>query len=65
MGSANVRGLTEEKLEILGGRLPWDVLCVQETWMAPGAPALAYPGYQVWEQRRVTASQGGIAIFVR
>ena len=30
MGSANVRGLTEERAEVLRERLPWDVLCLQE-----------------------------------
>ena len=33
--------------------------------MDPGAHPLACPGFQVWEQRRQTASKGGIAILVR
>ena len=65
MGSANVRGVTQEKLQILGDRLPWDVLCLQETWLDPGDHTLACPGYQVREQRRHTASKGGIATLVR
>ena len=65
MGSANVRGLNEEKLEMLHSRLDWDVLCLQETWLDPGARPLACPGYQVVEERRQTGPQGGIAVLVR
>ena len=42
-----------------------DVLCVQETWMATGAPAPEMPGYHVIEQWRAQGAHGGLATYYR
>ena len=42
-----------------------DVLCVQETWMATGAPAPEMPGYHVIEQRHAQGAHGGLATYYR
>jgi exonuclease III len=42
-----------------------DVLCIQESWMAAGAPVPAMPGYKVVEQRRTQGAHGGLATYYR
>ena len=42
-----------------------DVLCLQETWIAEGAPAPIIEGFTVIEQRREESTRGGLATYVR
>jgi exonuclease III len=65
IGSVNIRGLTYLKLLLLLEIEKFDVLCVQETWMAAGATAPAIPGYHVVEQRRQIGTHGGLATYYR
>jgi exonuclease III len=60
-----LRGLTLLKLFLLREIEDLDVLCVQETWMEPGAQVPAIPGYKVVEQRRIQGTRGGLATYFR
>ena len=42
-----------------------DVLCIQETWIEPGAQVPAIPGFKVVEQRRLQGMRGGLATYYR
>jgi exonuclease III len=42
-----------------------DVLCIQETWIEPGAQVPAIPGFKVVEQRRIQGIRGGLATYYR
>jgi hypothetical protein len=44
-----VRGLTYEKLLLILEQEDVDILCIQETWIAEGAPIPELPGYKVVE----------------
>ena len=65
IGSVNIRGLTYLKVLLLLEIENFDVLCVQETWMAAGATAPAIPGYHVVEQRHEIGTHGGLATYYR
>ena len=58
-------GLTNMKLLLLLELEDLDVLCIQESWMAAGAPVPAMPGYKVVEQRRTQGAHGGLATYYR
>jgi exonuclease III len=43
----------------------FDVLCLQETWIAAPAAPPTIKGYTLLEQRRPTGARGGIATYIR
>ena len=65
MATLNIAGLTLSKLFLLLENHRPDVLCLQETWLTPGALPPSAAGYTLLEQRRDTTSRGGIALYVR
>jgi exonuclease III len=42
-----------------------DILCVQETWIAPAAIAPQITGYNLVEERRTKGTRGGIAMYIK
>jgi exonuclease III len=42
-----------------------DILCVQETWLAPTALPPTVAGYNITEERRNKGNRGGIAIYTK
>ncbi len=65
MGSTNVRGLSYLKLISILEQDEFDVLCLQETWMANDADPLLLKGYKIVEQRRPAGTRGGLATYVQ
>ena len=65
MGSINVRGLSYLKLLLIMDQANFDVLCLQETWIADAADPPQLKGYKLYEQRRPTGARGGLATYVR
>ena len=65
IGSVNLRGLTLMKLFILREIEDLDVLCIQETWIEPGAQVPAIPDFKVVEQCRIQGTRGGLATYYR
>jgi exonuclease III len=65
VGSTNVRGLSHLKLISILEQDEFDVLCLQETWMANDAAPLLLKGYKILEQRRPAGTRGGLATYVR
>lgn len=61
----NVRGLTYLKLLAILEQDDFDVLCLQETWIANPAEPPLLKGYTLLEQWRPTGARGGIATYVR
>jgi exonuclease III len=60
-----VRGLSHLKLLSLLEQDEFDVLCLQETWMAEHADPLLLKGYKIVEKRRPVGARGGLATLVR
>ena len=65
MGSTNVRGLLYLKLISILEQDEFDVLCLQETWIADGAAPPNLEGFTLVESRRNGSTRGGLAIYVR
>jgi exonuclease III len=61
----NVRGLTYLKLLAILDQDEFDVLCLQETWIAEQATPPMIKGFNLLEQRRTTGARGGIATYIR
>lgn len=61
----NIRGLTYLKLLLIMDQDEFDVLCLQETWVAEQADPPQLKGYKLFEQRRSMGTRGGIATYVR
>ena len=60
-----MRGLSHLKLLSLLEQDEFDVLCLQETWMAEHADPLLLKGYKIVEKRRPVGARGGLATLVR
>ncbi len=65
IGSINVRGLSYLKLLLILDQAEFDILCLQETWVAAQAEPPIIKGYKIIEQRRPTGVRGGLATYVR
>jgi exonuclease III len=65
VGSMNVRGLSYLKLLLIMAQANFDVLCLQETWIAADAGPPQLKGYKLYEHRRPTGARGGLATYVR
>jgi exonuclease III len=61
----NVRGLSYLKLMLIMDQNDFDVLCLQETWIAEQADPPQLKGYRLLEQRRPVGARGGLATYVR
>ena len=61
----NVRGLTYLKLQAILEQDEFDVLCLQETWVAESTSPPMIKGYTLLEQRRPSGARGGIATYIR
>ena len=61
----NIRGLSYLKLLLIMDQEDFDILCLQETWIAENAAPPQLKGYKLWEQRRPESARGGLAIYVR
>jgi exonuclease III len=61
----NVRGLTYLKLLAILEQDEFDILCLQETWVAEHTAPPLLKGYTLLEQRRPTGTRGGIATYIR
>jgi exonuclease III len=64
-GSIDVGGLSYLKLLLLLDQAEFDILCLQETWVAAQADPPLLKGYKLVEQRRPTGARGGLATYVR
>ena len=60
----NVRGLTYLKLLAILEQDEFDILCLQETWVAEHTAPPLLMGYTLLEQRRPTGARGGIATYI-
>ena len=65
VGSLNCAGASLFKLKTILDTHTLDVLCIQERWLQKCSVKLDISGYLVYEERRVKASRGGIAILVK
>ena len=61
----NVRGLSYLKLLLILDQTDFDILCLQETWIATQADPSQLKGYRLYEQRQPTGARGGLATYVR
>ena len=65
MGSFNCAGVSLFKIKTIMEMHTLDILCIQETWIEPGAQVPAIPGFKVVEQRRIQGTRGGLATYYR
>jgi exonuclease III len=61
----NVAGISYYKLFLLLEQYHFDILCLQETWLAKEAIKPNIPGFNLIEERRDKGHRGGIAVYVR
>ena len=61
----NIRGLTYLKLIAILEQDEFDILCLQETWIAEHADPPELKDYTLIEQRRPNGTRGGLATYIR
>ena len=65
IGSINIAGISNIKIYMLLEVHNLDILCIQETSLAPAALPPILAGYPVIEERRSKGTRGGITTYIK